>query len=249
MFTLAFAGARLPADDSRPVEEFRIVPVRVHLLHSAEAPAVNTKLKAEDIARIFRKANGIWHAAGMHLWVESIVDEKASNSEPRKDDVVLTLDSMLPLRPSDSKAESVFHVYYVGAMSVNGVYMNRDAIFVQEAARLTPVPNGIDEPLPRVTSHELGHAMGLPHRQDRTNLMASGTTGTSLNDAEIEKVRRATDGMKWILSAEEFMKETSKLVADGKQATAISRCQAVLDLPGKSAIKDHAQAALSLLKK
>jgi predicted Zn-dependent protease len=43
--------------------------------------------------------------------------------------------------------------------------------------------------LPRVTSHEIGHALGLKHRQDKTNLMQSGTTGFSLNDAEIAAAR------------------------------------------------------------
>jgi hypothetical protein len=54
---------------------------------------------------------------------------------------------------------------------------------------LREVEGGIDEPIPRVTAHELGHALGLPHRQDRTNLLASGTTGTLLNAHEVEVVR------------------------------------------------------------
>jgi predicted Zn-dependent protease len=54
---------------------------------------------------------------------------------------------------------------------------------------LREVPGGLDEPLPRVTSHEIGHALGLEHRQDTTNLMQSGTTGFSLNEAEIATAR------------------------------------------------------------
>ncbi len=231
-------------DGVRAYEEFRVVPVRIHLLHSAEASAVNTRLKANDIARITRKANDIWHAAGFHLWVESVVEEKAANAEARKDDVALTLDSMLPLRPSGTRADGMFHVYYVSAMSVNGVYMARDAIFVQDMAGLREVPGGIDEPLPRVTSHELGHAMGLPHRQDRTNLMASGTTGISLNEAEIEKVRHTTDAIRWILPVEKFLKETDILAASGKAEEAVSRYHALLDIPGGSNIKDRAGAGL-----
>jgi hypothetical protein len=239
------------ADGARPAEEFRIVPVRVHLLRSEIAPAVNTKLKTEDVARIFRKANNVWQVAGIHLWVESVVEEKAANADPRKDDLVLTLDSVRSLRPMESRAEGMFHVYYVGAMSVNGVYMARDSIFVQEVARLRPVEGGIDEPLPRVTSHELGHAMGLPHRQDHTNLMASGTTGTSLNDAEIETVRLTTHTMRWILPAEEFLKEAEQTGGMNKQdrKTLESKLRTIVELPGKSALIDRAREAIRTLEK
>jgi hypothetical protein len=67
--------------------------------------------------------------------------------------------------------------------------MGSNFAVVQETARLREVEGGIDEPIPRVTAHELGHALGLPHRQDRTNLLASGTTGTLLNAREVEIVR------------------------------------------------------------
>lgn len=42
----------------------------------------------------------------------------------------------------------------------------------------------------RTTAHEIAHQLGLPHRQDSTNLMASGTTGWTLNNAEIDTMRK-----------------------------------------------------------
>ncbi len=68
--------------------------------------------------------------------------------------------------------------------------MEQNFATVQDTAELRPVAGGIDEPIPRVTAHELGHALGLSHRQDRTNLLASGTTGTLLNTAEVAMARR-----------------------------------------------------------
>ena len=46
-------------------DDFRVVPVRVHLLRAPEGHDAGTKLKPSDIDRIFRKANGIWQ----EVWI------------------------------------------------------------------------------------------------------------------------------------------------------------------------------------
>lgn len=43
----------------------------------------------------------------------------------------------------------------------------------------------------RTTAHEVGHQLRLSHRQDLFNLMASGTTGWTLNQQEIDRMREA----------------------------------------------------------
>ena len=43
----------------------------------------------------------------------------------------------------------------------------------------------------RTTAHEIGHQLRLPHRQDMFNLMASGTTGWTFNQQEIDRMRKA----------------------------------------------------------
>ena len=100
-------------------------------------------------------------------------------------------------------------------MSVNGVYLGA-AIFVKDTASLRDVEGGIDEPLPRVTSHELGHAFGLPHRQDTTNLMASGTTGIWLNDEEVRHVREQALKLPWIEPAVTVRRKAAELNGAGK---------------------------------
>jgi len=234
--------------DARPVEEFRLAPVRVHLLRSPDVMAIDTRLTTVDIERIFRKVNGIWHAAGLHLWVESVVEEKPGRVTIHQDDRVVPSSALLPLRRADSRPEGMFHVYYVGAMDVNGRFIDRDAIFVQEAAMLVKVPGGIDEPLPRVTAHELGHAFGLPHRQDRTNLMASGTTGTGLNKEEIHTARRTAESISWIETPDAFLKKAEELAAAGRKEEAARRYHALLALPGPSPLKDRTKDGIRPLR-
>ena len=90
--------------------------------------------------------------------------------------------------PKASLGTAMLNVCYVKEVKPNG-FFHAGLIVVKDTASLRAVEGGIDEPLPRVTSHEIGHALSLPHRQDRTNLMASGTTGFSLNDAEVKAAR------------------------------------------------------------
>jgi len=84
-----------------------------------------------------------------------------------------------------------------------------------------------------VTSHELGHALSLPHRQDRTNLMASGTTGTLLNDSEIERTRTAARKFSWIESADVLLKRADDWHAAERsdEARALYRTLATLPHP------------------
>jgi hypothetical protein len=244
---LLCVGAAAPPEPKAKVwesVEYRIVPVRVHLLRDTATPAAGTTLTTDDISRIFRKANEIWHAAGVHLRVESVVSEKPQSVGNSEHMDVLPIEALPALRPAATRPEGMFHVYYIGAMPPNGIFMGRAAIFVKESAKLRPVPGGIDEPLPRVSAHELGHGMGLPHRQDTTNLMASGTTGTGLNEAEIEIVRQTLGKLKWVETAETCRRAADALWAAGQKEEAVSRYRALLDLPGEESGKAAIRAKI-----
>ena len=129
------------------------------------------------------------------------------------------LRGLLRYIPTATYRGDLFNVYYVKQLNVNGVFLGK-AIFVKDTASLRRVEGGIDEPLPRVTSHELGHAVGLAHRQDTYNLMASGTTGTALNAAEIEAVRKQAGGMNQFGRAPDLLAKADALQKAGKTVEA-----------------------------
>lgn len=197
LLVVATASAVEAADATQPpaYEEFLIIPLRVHVLSATDLREVECGLKDEDITRIVGKVNGIWQMAGIHFGLESIVREVAAEQERfrlmRDVTGVAELGSYAMLAPAESRDFAGLHVYYVHKLPVNGVHFGDNVAFVQEIASLRPVEGGIDEPLPRVTAHELGHALSLQHRQDNINLMASGTTGALLNEDEVTQVRDA----------------------------------------------------------
>jgi hypothetical protein len=247
---MAIVGAAR-ADGPKPLEpppygEFLVIPLRVHVLQAADMPEVDCKLSDADLRRVLGKMNGIWHQAGIHWGVESIVREPAARQDEFKKQLDerkgepgagrdLFLDLFRMLVPEESKVAEGLHVYYIHKFSVNGVYLGDHVAFVQETARLRPVEGGIDEPLPRVTAHELGHALGLPHRQDRINLLASGNNGTLLNTEEVEiarKVARKTKGMRDILALRKAAEEAE---TSGDKPTARRLWSTLAEIPGDGA--------------
>ncbi|MBI3876563.1 MAG: hypothetical protein HY300_11550, partial [Verrucomicrobia bacterium] len=225
-------AAQQPATNGFAFADFLLVPLRFHLLTATNAPDVHTTLTADDIARILPKMNRIWAQAGVHFYVESLRFEPAENTE----DFWETLKTkerttLLGLRPTNSIATNAFNLYYTKKLRPNGIYFSRTGIFVKDTASLKPVEGGIDEPLPRVSSHELGHAFGLAHRQNVTNLLASGTTGIWLNDEEIQKARETMKKFDWVEHASEVLQRADKLLAGSKPVEALALYQRLVTLP------------------
>ena len=196
---LAFTRVTSHGGERFSFEDWLIVPLRVHLLSSSNATAFNTTLAGTDVDRILRKVNTVWSQAGISFWLESLVREEAvpSLSELGDQD---ELHRLLELRPQATKGTNLFHLYYVKRLPVNGVYLG-EAMFVKDTASLRSVAGGIDEPIPRVSSHEIGHAFTLQHCTNQHHLMYRGTTGTNLDEREIRQARAAAQKLSWIRSA------------------------------------------------
>jgi hypothetical protein len=191
-----------------PRNTFLILPLHVHVLSCPNQEDLDCKLTDEDVRRIIAKVNDVWHKAGVHFRLEPILHETAEHVKEFAENAPAqagksSLNEYRQLAPAESGSLPGLHVYYIHQFSVNGVFLGDRMCFVKETATLRPVDGGIDEPIPRVTSHELGHALGLPHRQDVKNLMASGNNGTKLNVAEVEIARTKARKIEGVLTVDE----------------------------------------------
>lgn len=170
------------ADELAPIS----IPARIHLLQSDKEPALHTTLTEEDVKRVIGKVNKIWSQANIHIELESIGKTTAVNDKVTEKDAAYHW--VVSSVPADCLLKNGLNIFYVKDLTDNG-FFSKGLIFVKDTAKLTEVPGGSDEPIPRVTSHEIGHALGLQHRQELTNLMASKKSGFLLNEKEIEIAR------------------------------------------------------------
>lgn len=200
--------AAIPAPVAGEVATITL-PVRIHLMQSGSIPDMHTTLVEADIRRVMGKVNRVWAQAGIQFEIESILPVEAIPipDEMRMKSEFVRVKSMVPkgvLSPTG------IDICYVKKVKPNGFFYG-EPIVVKDTAALTEVEGGLDEPLPRVTSHEIGHALGLEHRQDRTNLMQSGTTGFTLNAEEIATARA---------KAEEYLEKHKNRAAESVEAPA-----------------------------
>jgi hypothetical protein len=229
--TFAADPATQPAATRPPAADIIFLPLHVHVLSAKDRPDIDCSLKDEDLDRILGKVNKVWRQAGIQFMVQPIRREQAvkiDEFDKQKEKIQAGgLGAYRLLAPPETRDLTGLHVYYVHELPPNGVYIGGNLAFVKETASLRKVEGGIDEPLPRVTSHELGHGLGLPHRQDKTNLMASGTTGTSFNEAEIAISRGKAKAMKGSMTRAQVEEQIKS--ADGKSVTALKKLLEGLD--------------------
>lgn len=184
LFFLWMCLISLRAEEVLPLLSLR---VRVHLVQSASHPRLQTTLGEADIRAILGEVNGIWAQAGIRFELEGVGILQALNIAPKK---WLERDRnwVKSAIPTNQFSSTAIDVCFVKEMGPNGFFYG-EPVVVCEKPEFTKVKGGADNPVARVAAHELGHVLFLQHRQDHTNLMASGRNGITLNKQEIKDAR------------------------------------------------------------
>jgi hypothetical protein len=194
------------------VDQFVIVPLRVHILTSTTLGLANCKLGDADVTRIVGKLNSIWNKAGIHFGLESIVREQAAQVDRFRVIVELKkrefeMSDLAMLLPKPSRVFDGLQVFFFHSLPFNGTYLGDDCAIVQEGAELNQVRGGIDEPLPRVLGFSLGRALSLdPRDGPQTSLLFPGTNGINLEAGEIEQARKVAQTVKGAMTVAELRK-------------------------------------------
>lgn len=157
-------------------------------MQSVSNPRLQTTLTEKEVRVIFDEVNAIWAPAGIRFEVESIGFLQAVELAPKRW-YIKDRNWVKAAIPTQQFSPTAIDVCFVKDMGPNGFFYG-EPVVVCENPEFIKVTGGSDNPIARVTAHELGHVLFLQHRQERTNLMASAKNGVSLNLQEIKDARR-----------------------------------------------------------
>jgi hypothetical protein len=226
---------------------FLVVPPRDHVLTAPDLPEADCHPSNADLARILGKVNAIWNKSRIHWGLESLVRDPAARWEELRRARDLCRPATvrfftLPV-PEASRATEGVNVSNIRELQVNGVMIDDggDLVLVKERARLGSIEGSIDEPIPRVTAHELGDFLGLKHRQDRANLLASDTTGTRPNVRAVTHARERAWKLEGSASVVQLPESVKPATAKGDAARACRLWSWRAEVPGPGAAEAHAE--------
>jgi len=162
--------------------------VRVHLVRSVANSRLQTTLTDQEVRAIFDEVNVIWSPAAIHFELEAIDTLQALECAPKRW-FVKDRDWVKAAIPTQQFSATAIDVCFVKDMGPNGFFYGEPVVVCQNP-EFHKVSGGTANIVARVTAHELGHVLFLQHRQERTNLMASGRNGVLLNSQEIRDARK-----------------------------------------------------------
>jgi hypothetical protein len=190
-FVLAAAAcSQSVADDAERVDVS--VPLSLYVLVDGDAGSELSSVRTTaDVEAIALRVGEIWNSAGI------IFDPVHVTSVEVPTDVLGAIAARADVGPFfdqigvgfDVPAPGVINGFYVAnAGDVNGFAPGGSRVFF-----VVDEPTVHDE---RVTSHEIGHLLGLHHAaRDEGRLMFSGTNGMTLTDEEQLVARYAAEGL------------------------------------------------------
>ncbi len=173
-----------------PTEPFPNITlrVRVHLMQSVANPRLQTTLTEKEVRAIFDEVNVIWSQAGIRFELEAVGSLQALDVAPKRW-YIKDRNWVKAAIPTNHLSPVAIDVCFVKDMGPNGFFYG-EPVVVCENPEFHKVSGGSVNPVARVTAHELGHVLFLQHLQERTNLMASGKNGVTLNQQEIKDARK-----------------------------------------------------------
>lgn len=174
-----------------------VLPIRVHILRSAESRHLNCMCTEAQITTWFDAANTIWSSAAIRWDLESFVYEEANNPAEFDRIVELGRDAdpgdrrsvVHSTYPLDQTLAPGWNIFFINRMAFGGGVYNPQtkSVLIGENS-----PGGVLNP--SILAHELGHSLGLRHSQERYNLMAGRQQGIEPRDKiqlTTEQVARA----------------------------------------------------------
>lgn len=166
-----------------------ILPLSLYILDDAGGKMTSSRDEAE-LRQIVERANEIWGQANIRLEIQTIqrltVPDEVMQQVAARNFAPFFAAANRDLEIENPALLNGFYAQNVGG--VNGVVPNNTRTFF-----VTDQPSVHDE---RVTSHEIGHILGLHHvLTDSNRLLFSGTNGMELSPEEIVVARYNAQGI------------------------------------------------------